>query len=121
MNPFHAVLVLILLGLTPLRSMAGEVWKGTWKPALVGGEKSLTLTLTRTEGEAAGTVEIDGQTLTVTGKIEGAWREMVWKDAAGRVTQFRGVATGGTWSGLTLSGGDGRLVEYGRVKITRGL
>jgi predicted secreted hydrolase len=105
----------------PLSSRAAEVWNGTWKPALAGSERAMILTLTRTKDEVAGTVEVDGQTLPVTGKIEGAWRELLWKDAAGRVTQFRGVANGRTWFGLTLSGGDGRLVEYGRVKITRGL
>lgn len=119
MNRISWGLALVVMILMPLRSMAAEVWKGTWKAANAGSEKSMTLTLTRTEAEIAGTVEIDGQTLVVTGKIEGAWREVVWKDAAGRITQFRGVASGATWTGLTIAGGDGRLVDYGRVKVIR--
>ena len=119
MNRIFLGLVLVMVVLMPLRSTASEVWKGKWQPANVGSEKPMTLTLTRTEEEVAGTVEIDGQTLVVTGKIEGAWREVVWKDAAGRVTQFRGVASGATWTGLTIAGGDGRLVDYGRVKVIR--
>ncbi|MBL9204484.1 MAG: hypothetical protein JNN01_05330 [Opitutaceae bacterium] len=120
MNRLGWCVFLVLAAVAPVRSTAAEVWKGAWRAALPGSEKPITLSLSQTtDGGISGTVEIDGQTLGVSGRIEGAWRELVWKDSAGCLTQFRGVASGSTWSGLTLAGGDGRLVDYGRVKVTR--
>lgn len=96
---------------------ADSVWSGTWSDRFGETQAEWTLELAEGAHEVAGTLRSGGSTWTVTGKREGAWLELTWKDADGRTIQARGVAGDGQWRGLTLSGGGGHLVEYGRFAL----
>lgn len=102
-------------GAATLATAAAETWKAEWRNRFAdeGGEWVFVWTVTGTA--VAGTVIVDGVTLPLEGRREGAWLEVSWKDAEGRTTQVRGVVGGGEWRGTVLSGGGGHMVEYGRM------
>lgn len=98
----------------------GVIWRGGWMNRFGETQIEWVLELPDRAGEVAGILR-SGETMwTVTGKREGAWLELTWKDADGRTTQARGVVGAGQWRGLTLSGGGGHVVEYGRFAVRRG-
>lgn len=92
-----------------------EAWKAEWGNRFTDKRGEWVFAWTVTGAVVSGTVIVDGVTIPVEGRREGAWLEVSWTDAEGRITQVRGVAGGGEWRGTVLSGGGGRLVEYGRV------
>jgi len=98
---------------------AGEVWSGTWSNRFAETKEEWVLELPDGQGEVEGTVRVGQASSPVKARREGAWLEVTWTDAQGRITQARGVVGDGEWRGLTLSGGGGRMVEYGRFVLTR--
>ena len=98
---------------------AGEVWSGEWINRFAETKEAWVLDLPDGQGEAEGTLQAGRATASVKARREGAWLEVTWTDAEGRITQARGVIGEGEWRGLTLSGGGGRMVEYGRFALRR--
>lgn len=98
---------------------AGEVWSGTWSNRFEETTAEWVLELPEGQGEVQGTVSVGQASSSVKARREGVWLEVTWTDAEGRITQARGVIGEGEWRGLTLSGGGGRMVEYGRFALKR--
>lgn len=101
------------------RARAGEVWTGAWENRFEDTKEEWVLELPDGMGEIEGTLRAGKTTSPVKARREGAWLEVTWTDAEGRITQARGVVGEGEWRGLTLSGGGGRMVEYGRFVLKR--
>lgn len=101
-------------------AVANRVWRGVWSNRFGETQTEWVLELPERTGEVAGTLRSGESAWAVTGKREGAWLELTWKDTDGRTIQARGVMGGGQWRGLTLSGGSGHLVEYGRFALRLG-
>lgn len=98
---------------------AGEVWAGLWSSRFEEVKTEWVLELPEDSEEIEGTLRIGEEQarLPVKARREGAWIEVTWTDAEGRSTQARGVIGDGEWRGLTISGGGGRIVEYGRFAL----
>lgn len=94
-------------------------WRGAWENRFEETRGEWVIELPDTQGEVAGVVRIGDTRLEAKGRREGAWLELSWTDAEGRITQARGVVSGASWKGTTISGGGGRLVEYGRFSLKR--
>lgn len=120
-----AVMFLTAVLFGGLRAMAGEApatgetWKAEWRNRFTETKGEWVFVWTERAGELNGTVTVDGVSHTLAGKRDGSWWELNWKDAEGRMTQVRGAGGSGEWRGVVLSGGGGRLVEYGRVRVWR--
>lgn len=99
-------------------AMPVETWRAEWRNRLGGQRGEWVFAWTMTGAVLNGTVTVDGVAIPLEGKRDGAWLELGWTDAEGRVTQVRAVLGGGEWRGAVMSGGGGRLVEYGRVRAT---
>jgi hypothetical protein len=93
-------------------------WEGEWSSRFGESRAEWVLELEESvAGVVKGTLRGGETTREVEGTREGAWLELRWKEADGRSTQARGVAGAGEWRGLTISGGKGGLVEYGRFAL----
>lgn len=114
----------VLVGLLSLGAglpvgRTAEVWAGEWSSRFDDTKAEWVLELPEGSGELEGVLRVGEASWKVKARREGAWIEATWTDADGRITQARGVNGGGEWRGLTLSGGGGRLVEYGRFALKR--
>ncbi len=100
---------------------AGEVWSGSWTNRFEDTNAEWVLELPDGAGEIEGTLRVGAEQAKVPVKArrEGAWLEVTWTDAEGKITQARGVIGDGEWRGLTISGGGGRMVAYGRFAMKR--
>ena len=114
-----AGLVSVLGGVSAAR--AGEVWSGSWINRFEETKAEWVFELPEAAGETDGTLRVGAERakLPVKARREGAWLEVTWTDAEGKITQARGVIGDGEWRGLTLSGGGGRMVEYGRFTMKK--
>lgn len=113
------VVGLVWVGAGPTVAQAADVWAGTWISRFEETKEEWTLELAAGAGEVEGTMRVGEVSRKVKARREGAWLEVTWTDAEGRITQARGVIGEGEWRGLTLSGGGGRTVEYGRFALKR--
>ncbi len=96
-----------------------DVWAGEWSSRFEETKEQWVLELPEGAGELEGTLRVGEASWKVKARREGAWIEVTWTDADGRITQARGADGDGEWRGLTLSGGGGRMVEYGRFALKR--
>lgn len=102
-----------------LCAAGGPTWRGAWENRFEGARIAWVFVLPDAQGDVAGTLSAGDAILEVNGRREGPWLELTWKDAEGRTTQIRGVVSGASWRGTSISGGGGRLVEYGRFSLVR--
>lgn len=100
-------------------AQAGEVWAGEWSSRFEETKEQWVLELPEGAGELEGTLRVGEASCKVKARREGAWVEATWTDADGCITQARGVDGQGEWRGLTISGGGGRMVAYGRFALKR--
>lgn len=98
---------------------AAEVWSGSWINRFEEASAEWVFELPEGQGELEGTLRVGQASSSVKARREGVWLEVTWTDAEGRITQARGVVGEGHWRGLTISGGGGRMVEYGRFVLRR--
>ncbi|MCU0792500.1 MAG: hypothetical protein MUE42_06550 [Opitutaceae bacterium] len=94
-------------------------WTAEWSNRFAGEGGVWVFALTVREGVVSGTVLVEGVSYAVEGMREGTWWELTWKNAAGRVTQVRAAGGEAEWRGTVLSGGDGGLVAYARMRARR--
>lgn len=92
-------------------------WTATLTNRTQDTKATAGLVLRQDGTKLTGTVTLAGKDLAVVGKREGAWVELVWTDATGRIIQLRAVISRTDGRGTFISGGGGNLVEYGRVLI----
>jgi hypothetical protein len=118
--------LLLLLGLWLCVTKAGIARAAaaettTWNATLTNRTQSTTtlarLVLRQDGTKLTGTATLEGKELKVEGTRNGAWIELVWTDANGRITQLRAVLSRVDARGTFISGGGGNLVDYGRVLI----
>ena len=100
---------------------AGEVWSGSWTNRFEDTKAEWVLELPDGAGEIEGALRVGAEQakMPVKARREGAWLEVTWTDGEGKITQARGVIGDGEWRGLTISGGGGRMVAYGRFALKR--